>query len=69
MTAPVSITFSDVTVTIGEVGDFHLKRCGQCKSLVLPDDAQDHANWHAALTRSVQVSGLGFGVVGQGSVL
>ncbi len=56
----VSIDFSSITVTIGD-GRLELVRCQRCRALLLPDDAQDHANWHGALNRSVKSGGLGFG--------
>jgi hypothetical protein len=55
------ITFS--TIEIGAV-PAHLLRCDECRSLLLKDDAQEHANWHGKLRSEVSMASLGFGGTG-----
>jgi hypothetical protein len=64
VTTPNVIQFYDIEMKLDTGNTLDLKRCGKCMALVLPADAQEHADWHGSLTSTVRVSGMGFGVGG-----
>ena len=62
---PRKIDFDQLTITATPVS---LVRCARCKSLMLEEDAQEHADWHGKLGRADSLSAMGFGFAGGSDV-
>lgn len=61
---PNSIEFLTMEFKLDSGTQIELVRCGKCMSLLLPADAQEHANWHGKVRTEVSMASLGFGGLG-----